>query len=620
MSGIPIEDERERIRDANPIEDVVAEYVDLVRRGNVFKGLCPFHPDSNPSMDVNPQRQTYRCWSCGEHGDVYSFIQMIEGVEFPEAKQKLADRVGIEVHQFRSERGREQENEQDLRILDRAASWFQRQFQTETGSAARSYLQSRGFDDSTLARFRIGYAPPGWSHLNDDLGLLGDEAVDVRRRAFQLGLLKEKDGGRYYDAFRDRIIFPILDYRRERVIGFGGRHLGSAELASGDAPPKYINSPESKVFSKKRVLYGRREGRLEISRERRVILCEGYTDVMMAHQCGFPTAVATLGTAFTDEHVVVLKRLVSHVDLILDGDEAGQMAAERACERFMGTGLEVRVVILDDGVDPCDLLLQEQGKQRFEGLLESGVDPIEFIVKQIQGRHPGQGASAAQQMMEEISRVVLDPYHDQQVALEAAAGQVARVIGVTEPMVLADHTRLRQQRSPRRIASAISESTQKSRLPDEEEAILVAILRDPDQAELLLKLRPAEMWSDPLRRSLAIRIGQLGRNLDPVHIEDDEEKSLYLDLDARVDREDEITADDDREAVRYNTSLDLVRAFLTDMNGRTGPGKKDSQRTIDINKAIQSMDLDRESHQNPSLLLQIINTFEGGKKSDAPAR
>jgi DNA primase len=286
----------------------------------------------------------------------------------------------------------------------------------------------------------------------------------------------------------------------------------------------------------------------------------------------------------------------------------------------MGTGLEVRVVILDDGVDPCDLLLQEQGKQRFEGLLESGVDPIEFIVKQIQGRHPGQGASAAQQMMEEISRVVLDPYHDQQVALEAAAGQVARVIGVTEPMILADHTRLRQLRSPSRMAPANSESTQKSRLPDEEEAILVAMMGDPDQAELLLKLRPVELWSDPLRRSLAIRIGQLGRKLDPVHIEDDDEKSLYLDLDARVDREKEITADDDRESVRYNTSLDLVRAFLTDMNGRSGTGKKDSQRTIDINKAIQSMDLDRESHQNPSLLLQIINKFEGGKKSDAPAR
>ncbi|MDE0959478.1 MAG: DNA primase [Planctomycetota bacterium] len=623
MSGISVTDELERIRDANPIEDVVPEYVDLVRRGNVFKGLCPFHPDQNPSMDVNPARQTFRCWSCEEHGDVFTFVQKIEGIEFPEAKQKLADRAGIEIQQFSRDPKREQQDQQYYDLLERAASWFQRQLHSEKGIAATEYLAGRGFTEQTIQKFRIGFAPDGWSHLDDDLALLGSDAMQVRQRACELGLLKEKsEGGRYYDAYRDRVIFPILDHRRGRVIGFGGRHLGSSPQRSGDPPPKYINSPESRVFSKKHILYGGREGRLEISRQRRVILCEGYTDVMMAHQSGFATAVASLGTAFTDEHVAVLKKLVHSVDLILDGDEAGQAAARRACERFMGTGLGVRVVILKEGVDPCELLLQEQGAQRFEQLLESGEDPIAFIVKQILKENPGTGAAVAQQVLEQVSMVILNPFDGQQVALESAARVVGGVTGYGELTILADHRRLRQQRSARRNPAAIQvensarEEPQKRHsrmLPDLEEALLVSIIRDPDQATLLLRLRPPAHWSKPLLRSLAIRIEQLKEVPDPVHLRDEAEKSLFLGLLERVATEEEYTPVDERTELRFNLAIDLVVDHLKGMIGRVGMEKLDTKAKISVNKAIQSIKQDRESHQNLSLLGQIINKFEGGE-------
>ncbi len=616
MSGISVSDELERIRDANPIEDVVPEYVDLVRRGNVFKGLCPFHPDQNPSMDVNPQRQTYRCWSCGEHGDVFSFIQKIEGIEFPDAKQKLADRVGIEITAYRPDKDRREENSKDHDLLDRAARWFERQLWSESGSGAREYLFSRGFTEETIRAFRIGYAPAGWSHLDDDLARLGGESHELRQRACRLGLLKEKEAGRYYDAFRDRVMFPILEHKRGRVVAFGGRDLASVSVVGGESPPKYINSPESTVFHKKQVLFGRREGRLAISRSRRVILCEGYTDVIMAHQSGFEMAVASLGTAFTAEHVAELSKIVNSVDLIFDGDAPGQMAARKACERFLGTRLEVRVVILEDGVDPCDLLSSGDGAQEFERVLESGVDPIEFIVKQIQKEHPGSGASSAQQVMEAVSSVVLSPYEG--IALERAATMVARLTGHGEHMILREHQRIRDQHPARgsvsRLTRLAEENEVVGNLPDDEEAILVTLIRDPKQMDLLFQLRPHVRWSQPVHRALARRIEQLGEIPDPVHIGEEAEKSLLLDLKERVDREDQVTVVEDRPELRFQLTIDLVIDRLRGLIVPDGQGKRSPSDIIGINKTIQRMREEPDSFHNLSELGQIINKFVGERK------
>ncbi|MEC9476066.1 MAG: DNA primase [Planctomycetota bacterium] len=628
--GIPAIDELERIRDANPIEDVVQGYVELSRRGNVFKGLCPFHADKNPSMDVNPERRTFRCWACEEHGDVFTFIQKIEGVEFPEAKKILADRAGIEIKEWKRNPQQKQQEDAEFLLLERVAAWYQKQLQSDAGTVAREYLTRRGFSELTIRKFRIGFAPPGWNNLLDELRSPGSGAAQVQELAENLGLLKRnREGDGYYDAYRDRVIFPILEHRRGKVVGFGGRHLGSAPTSSGEEPAKYINSRESTIFSKKKLLYGYREGRNEIRLHRKVILCEGYTDVMMAHQSGFPMAVASLGTALTREHVALLARRVDHVDLLFDGDEAGQRAAIRSCELFLGTDVGVRVVILSQGQDPCDLLASEQGGQRFEQLLQSGEDPVEFIVKQILIEHPGNDSAVARRRIGEISRRVLDRFEG--IALETAAGAVARVLGHTELSILRDHQRLRSERqgpaTQRRPGYPVVEAGAQNRTPGAredsakastgsdliatEDAILVTMLRDPEQISLLLRICPPERWSHPVRRALAIRFQQLEAAPDPLHIQEDREKSYYLRLQERQLRENDWMSVDDRREVKFDLSIQLLVRWLENLRNQIPQQPGSLEDIVKINQAIQKLTEEPDSFRNPSLLSQIINTFEG---------
>jgi len=289
------------------------------------------------------------------------------------------------------------------------------------------------------------------------------------------------------------------------------------------------------------------------------------------------------------------------------------MAARRACERFLGTRLEVRVVILADGVDPCDLLSSSDAAEDFERVLESGVDPIEFIVKQIQKEHPGTGASTAQQVMEAVSSVVLSPYEG--IALERAASMVARCTGHGEHMILREHQRLRDPRpapaSASRQASGSGETVAGRSLPDDEEAILVTLIRDPQQMNLLFQLRPHARWSQPIHRALARRIEQLGEIPDPVHIGDEQEKSLLLDLRERVERENEVTVVEDRPELRFQLTIDLVIDRLRGQIGPDGQGKRSSSDIIGINKTIQTMREEPDSFHNLSELGQIINKFVG---------
>lgn len=629
MDGIPGHNELERIRDANPIEDVVQEHVELTRRGNVFKGLCPFHPDKNPSMDVNPDRRTFRCWSCEEHGDVFSFVQKIEGVEFPEAKKILAERAGIEIKEWKPDPRLKQQEDQDLQLLERTAAWFERQLQSTAGAPARKYLADRGFTEDSIRKFRIGFAPPGWHNLCAELGRLGDGAAGAMERAEKLGLIKQgqrADG--YYDAYRDRVIFPIHEQRRGKVVGFGGRHLGSEPSDSGDDPPKYINSRESKIYSKKQHLYGFREGRKEIGSSKRAILCEGYTDVVMAHQCGFPMAVASLGTALTREHVSFLSKKVHRIDLLFDGDEPGQRAACRSCELFLGTDVEVRVVMLSQGQDPCDLLTSEQGGERFESLLESGEDPIEFVVKQIQMEHTGDSAAATQRRMSEISSRILERFAG--TSLETAAVVVARVTGHSESSLLKDHHRLVAERPSRPSPASSNRSADSPEFSEEsgavadgdltatEDAMLVNMLLYPSQIEFLLRIRPPERWSHPIRRSLAIRFSALGAPPDSVHIEKDLEKSYYLRLQERADRERQWIGTDDAKESEFDLAHQLLIDWLIRNREQFPPQQQHLEKIMSINQAIQKLTESPESFQNVSLLNEIINTFEGKGNNRPP--
>jgi DNA primase len=369
------------IKNAIDIVALVGEHLPLRRTGSKYKALCPFHDDHNPSLEVNPERQSFKCWGCGVGGDVFDFVKIYEKVDFAEALRMLAERAGIELErpteQVRGDAARPSRTEL-LAVLAWAEERFCAAF--STSSAARSYVQRRGLDSATVERFRLGYAPleRGWM-LSEARG--AGIAVDLLEQA---GLVARADdsSGLIRERFRGRLIFPIHD-EQGRPIGFGGRILPEAEqvlTAQGKSVAKYLNSPETPLFQKRRVLYSANLARAAARELGWVAVVEGYTDVMAAHQVGFCNVVATLGTALGAEHVQGLRRLAERVVLVFDGDPAGQLAADRALEFFIAHQLDVRIVNLPAGRDPCDFLLAE-GAEAFRGLVERAADPLTFVLE-----------------------------------------------------------------------------------------------------------------------------------------------------------------------------------------------------------------------------------------------
>jgi len=354
------------------IIDLISNYVSLKPRGKEMVGLCPFHDDKKPSLYVNESKQIFKCFACGVGGDAFKFIMLRERMTFPEAVQILADRAGVELPKRRT-RGQSTEthsNRNELEALNRwVAGFFRRQYKDEIiGERPRTYVRDRGIREDIARQFGIGWSPQGWDHL-----VQAAQAADVPLGQLrELGLLVEKEKGGYYDRFRERLIFPIVDPLK-RVIGFGGRTLG-------DDPAKYLNSPENVLFNKSRSLYGLHAAKDSIVKQRTVVVVEGYTDCIMAHQCQVTNVVATLGTALTAEHARMLSRYADQVVMVFDSDQAGQKAADRAIEVFLGQKIDVRLVTLPQAQDPCEFLLEhgDQAKKVFEALITQATEALEY--------------------------------------------------------------------------------------------------------------------------------------------------------------------------------------------------------------------------------------------------
>lgn len=338
--------DKEEIRTRNDIVEVIGEVVQLQRRGRNYVGLCPFHQEKTPSFNVDPVTQTFKCFGCGVSGDVFSFIERQENMSFIEAVEFLARRVGLEY--ARSEKRTQTASLRDAIFQANAVAVTYFRACLERAPVARSYLENRMLTAETLAQFQIGFAP------DDPDGLtryLASRKVDLQV-ALAAGLVRKREGGAITDAFRGRIMFPIHD-EQTRVIGFGGRALG-------DEQPKYLNTGETSVFSKGRVLYALPFARRRIGSEGYSLLMEGYMDVLTAHQAGFSHAVATLGTALTADHARKLARLAPQAVLAYDADAAGIKAALRAAEVLEQEGLLVRIVRLPEGEDPDSLIRSGQ--------------------------------------------------------------------------------------------------------------------------------------------------------------------------------------------------------------------------------------------------------------------
>jgi DNA primase len=377
------------IKNAVDIVALVGDYVRLHRSGSKYKALCPFHDDHNPSLEVNPERQSYKCWSCSAGGDIFDFVKNFEHVDFPEAMRMLAERAGIVLESPSasasnsvSEAAGPSKSEL-IAVLSWAEELFARLL--ARSEAARAYALGRGLTAASIERFQLGY-----SHLQRGW-LLGEGRGHGYSAELleQAGLVSrsEDSPGTVRERFRGRLIFPIHD-ERGRTIGFGGRILPEIERAmvgQGKNVAKYLNSPETALFQKRKVLYAADHAREACRAAGWVAVVEGYTDVIAAHQVGLCNVVGTLGTALGQDHVRGLKRLAELVVLVFDGDAAGQNAADRALEFFLGHELDVRILSLPVDLDPCDFLLKE-GADAFRDLVAGAVDPLTFVLQRAAAR------------------------------------------------------------------------------------------------------------------------------------------------------------------------------------------------------------------------------------------
>ncbi|MGM9669354.1 MAG: DNA primase [Faecousia sp.] len=357
----------------NPIEDVVGQYVTLKRSGGNLFGLCPFHGEKTASFSVSPDKGIYYCFGCHKGGGAINFMMEIEGLSYPDAVRALARRAGIQVPEDPQYQSRYRQQERLWALMKEAARFYHAQLYLPAGAEGLAYAQKRGMTKGTLTSFGIGFAPNGWSAMTDAMRKKGYTDQELK----DAGLVGvSKKNGSLYDYFRNRLMFPIIDVRGN-VIGFGGRVMD-------DSTPKYLNSPETVIFNKRKNLFGLNYAKK--SKRGYLILTEGYMDTVALHQYGFDCAVASLGTSLTEEHAALLSRYTDQVILTYDGDNAGQNATHRAIPMLEKAGLQVKVLRMRDAKDP-DEFLKKFGADRFKLLLEESSNRVEYQLQAIRKKY-----------------------------------------------------------------------------------------------------------------------------------------------------------------------------------------------------------------------------------------
>lgn len=377
MAGFIPEDNVNEVRNACNIVDVVSQYLSLKKSGRNHLGLCPFHSEKTPSFTVSEEKQIFHCFGCGQGGNVFTFLMLYHNVEFPEAVQMVAQKCGVAVKtsgMSAEEKRRWEAKERLFKINRLAVDYFRKKLEDPRGGqAAREYLKKRQIPVETAKEFLLGYAPTGWANLVGHFSAMGQSLSDVERAGL---IISKKD--RYYDRFRERIIFPILDIR-EKVVGFGGRALD-------DSLPKYLNSPETPVYHKGKTLYGLAAAKQACRRERSAFVVEGYFDLLALYRAKIENVVATLGTALTREQVRTLKGYAKRIVLVFDSDAAGIRAAERSLPLFAEENVEARIMTLPSGKDP-DSYICEFGGDRFRETAEKSLPMMGFLLETTVARY-----------------------------------------------------------------------------------------------------------------------------------------------------------------------------------------------------------------------------------------
>jgi DNA primase len=618
VSTLTLQEAKEQIRQAIDIVELVGSYLPLSRQGARYVARCPWHDDSRPSLQVNQERQSWKCWVCNLGGDVFSFLMQQEGVEFREALEMLAERAGISLRAA-AKVPRRQGDPSDKQTLFEALSWAERLFrecleQSSLALSARDYLMTRGIDEISRQRFQLGFSPDSWQWLLDRARSTSFSPA-VLQAAGLVG--RSESSGNYYDFFKGRVLFPIHD-SQGRTIGFGGRVLPqSAPQNTG----KYINTRETKLFSKSEHVYGLDLARESITKLREVVVVEGYTDVIMAHQHGVRNVVAVLGTALGPRHIRLLKRYADTIILVLDGDEAGQRRTNEVLELFVASEVDLRVLTLPEGDDPCDFV-RSAGPEAFRARLSTAPDALAHAAEtQLRGLDLLRDTHRAHQALEHLLGMIAKA---PQLTAATSGGRLLR-----EQQMLARLARdfqldvqtlrtriieLRHEQAVRTPSPLVPEpprpNPRLAPLDRFEEELLQLLVRHPELTDVVLAELAVEHLTGATAQLLYhafVRCAERGEAIDfnQVLAEVDEPalKSLLVDLDEKAQ---------EKEPFAETTPPDRLRAVLNALQERRNQprrrellaglekGRYDAQQEIEVLTQLIEMERRRQGIPAPT--------------------
>ena len=482
--------------DRADIVDVVGRYVPLKKQGQNYTGLCPFHNEKTPSFSVSPSKQIFHCFGCGVGGNVFKFLMEIEHLTFPEAVRKLADEVGVKIpeqRQSESDRRAAQKRDRLLKWNEFAAFYYQAVLHSKNGDAYRSYLEKRQLQEDAINKFQLGGCLEGWSGLYTYLKKKGASDEDL----LELGLVSARNNGNgCYDRFRDRLMFPIKD-ANGHVVAFGGRIIDAEK-----APQKYMNSPDSGIFHKGKMVYGLDMSKSSIRAKDQVLIVEGYMDVIACHQAGIPYCVAPLGTALTEEQIKLLMRYTYNFVTAFDGDSAGIRATMKSLDLIENAGGKVRVLAIPDNKDP-DEYIKAHGVEAFQKLLEGATNSYLFRLQQFQKQHPGEGIDVKLEVLNDALPYLARMRH--QAEIEIAIKNTAEQLFLSEQAIKTELNAYRRGKKRREHSHgnealhASQEIQRPIKYPKNEVVLLNGLINIPSFCENIETAGGARLFQTSLR-------------------------------------------------------------------------------------------------------------------------
>ncbi len=502
MSSFLSQEVIEEVRQAADIVTVVSEHLTLKRIGTNYQAICPFHSEKTPSFSVNAQKQIFKCFGCGKAGNVFHFLMAIENISFPDAVRNLARRFGIFLREDSASVDKDREEQKTLwELMEWTTNFYQKQLSLYPQGL--EYLKNRFLSPAIMEQFRLGMAPVGWGILMESAKKSGFSEEALEKTGLIIKSTKNQE--KYYDRFRNRVVFPIGNMDG-KTIAFGARSL------SPEDQPKYLNSPETLLFSKSKTLYGWNFAKNSILEKKSLIIMEGYTDVLMAHQYGFTTAVATLGTALTEEHTKIIKRYAGSVILLFDGDNAGRKAADRSIHFFVKEGINVHIVVLPDDLDPCDFLIQ-RGKDAFQERIEKAEDFWDFQIRSIASHHDLKNTSGKRYAIQEVAKTIsLIP---DAVSRRLVLNRVGEIFKIPPEILDSQITSLEKKNT-----GNFSQTEQiKEKLQAEDEKFLIwSMLHYPEKIEQISFCYPVSEFKDTNWKEVANKIHEYWLDYNTVNL------------------------------------------------------------------------------------------------------